>query len=516
MLSNLLSNRIFRIRKRLEWSLRARLLAVQGMLLAIVCVCVGAGTLLAMNHYLTQTLDEQVSDAVVRSRVIFQLGLPPPPLRQHSRGPGPQFLDAPGQSIGMVGAVLSGDNVTEAAVITANGDRLPLTRYAYRQLASVPEDQIVTIDLDGLGEYRLIKTPVLNAYVITGLPRSGVDRTLLSAAAIFSAASAVALSFAVIIGAVIIRRQLAPLSQVATAAQEVADLELGRGEINLPALIADIEPEQAHTEVGTLGLALNRMLDRVADALSVRQASETRVRQFVADASHELRTPLAAIRGYAELAQRHRHEVPAQVGHAMGRVESEAARMTELVADLLLLARLDSGRPLAHEPVDLSRLTVDAVSDAHIAAPSHLWSLDLPDEPMAVLGDSDRLHQVIANLLANCRTHTPPGTRVTVLLARNGDDAVVLTVEDDGPGIPTSLQPEIFERFARGDASRSRRDGGTGLGLAIALAVAKAHQGAIDVRSHPGHTAFTVTLPTKNGWPGSADSGAFERLCLWD
>jgi two-component system OmpR family sensor kinase len=267
----------------------------------------------------------------------------------------------------------------------------------------------------------------------------------------------------------------------------------------LPTPIVKVDPASAHTEVGQLGFALNRMLDRIAGALSARHASETRVRQFVADASHELRTPLAAIRGYSELAQRKRDDVPDDIAHAMSRVESETERMTQLVEDMLLLARLDTGRPLVREPVDLSRLVVDAVSDAHIAGPDHQWSLDLPDEPVVVVGDEARLHQVLANLLANARTHTPAGTSVTTSLAV--DDAgggAVLTVADDGPGIPSWLRPEIFERFARGDSSRSRRGGSTGLGLAIVAAVVRAHHGTIDVNSVAGSTEFAVRLPASS------------------
>ena len=236
------------------------------------------------------------------------------------------------------------------------------------------------------------------------------------------------------------------------------------------------------------------MLDHIAAALSTRQASESRVRQFVADASHELRTPLAAIRGYTELAQRKSAEVPGDVAHAMGRVESEAIRMTRLVEDLLLLARLDSGRPLERQPVDLSRLCADAISDAHAAGPEHRWNLDLPPEPVCVTGDEARLHQVLANLLANARTHTPAGSEVTVAL-RTDADAAVIQVLDNGPGIPGELQSEVFERFARGDTSRSRKAGSTGLGLAIVSAVVRAHDGTIELRSIPGYTAFTVRLP---------------------
>jgi two-component system OmpR family sensor kinase len=175
--------------------------------------------------------------------------------------------------------------------------------------------------------------------------------------------------------------------------------------------------------------------------------------------------------------------------------------MTQLVEDMLLLARLDTGRPLEREAVDLSRLVVDTVSDAHIAGPEHKWSLDLPDEPVVVTGDEARLHQVLANLLANARTHTPPGTSVTTSLAVGHGGGAVLSVADDGPGIPQWLQPEIFERFARGDSSRSRRGGSTGLGLSIVAAVVKAHHGTIEVSSAPGRTEFVVTLPG-NAQPG--------------
>jgi two-component system OmpR family sensor kinase len=168
--------------------------------------------------------------------------------------------------------------------------------------------------------------------------------------------------------------------------------------------------------------------------------------------------------------------------------------MTGLVEDLLLLARLDEGRALDHEPVDLSRIVVDAVSDAHAAGRDHRWSVDLPPEPVTVLGDEPRLHQIVVNLLANARVHTPEGTAVTVTLAVD-DATAVMTVADDGPGIPEELQPVLFERFARGDSSRSRETGSTGLGLAIVRAVVDALGGTVAVDSEPGRTAFIVRLP---------------------
>jgi two-component system OmpR family sensor kinase len=406
-----------RFRSPRTWSLRARLLASQIVLLALVCAAIGAGTEFALQRFLTNQLDERLAEAGRRSVGLGRYRV----IAMHTRGPG--------------------------------------------------------------------------EVIVTGLPTSDVDDTLLTVLVIFGVVGAIALIGGTTAGIVIIRRQLAPLSRVSEAARQVADLELDRGEVRLPSPIVKVDPASADTEIGQLGSALNRMLDTISGALSARHASETRVRQFVADASHELRTSLAAIRGYTELAQRKREDLPEDVAHAMSRVESETERMTQLVGDMLLLARLDTGRPLEREEVDLSRLVVDAVSDAHIAGPEHEWSLDLPDEPVTVTGDDARLHQVLANLLTNARIHTPPGTSVTTSLVVDESGGAVLTVADDGPGIPAWLQPEIFERFARGDSSRSRRGGSTGLGLAIVAAVVRAHGGTIDVRSVSAKTEFVVKLP---------------------
>ncbi len=294
-------------------------------------------------------------------------------------------------------------------------------------------------------------------------------------------------------GAVLIRRSLAPLDRVAATARQVSGMELDSGDVAL-AVRVPAEDVDDRTEVGQVGLALNTMLDNVESALTARQESEMRVRQFVADASHELRTPLASIRGYAELTRRETDPVPSTVSHAIGRVESEALRMQELVEDLLLLARLDAGRPLDREPVDLSLLAMNAVSDAHAASPDHSWELDLPDEPVEVSGDRARLHQILANLLANARTHTPAGTRVVTSLRPEGH-SVRISVSDNGPGIPEGLQSTVFERFTRGEESRSREKGSTGLGLSIVAAVGQAHGGRVELDSRPGDTTFSVLLP---------------------
>jgi two-component system OmpR family sensor kinase len=482
------------------WSLRLRLLVGQVVVLAIVCVGIGAVTEIALYRYLVGQLDTNVHDASQRSVRIFS----EPRMshwRHHQRpfprpGPGPVFLDAPAQPVGMVGAVRLQGRPTEAGYLTTAGSRAALSDQAKAQLDALPTDrQPVTRDLDGLGRYRVVAAPVRRNggdVVVTGLPMATVDATMIRVLLIFAVVTAIAVAAATTAGIVIIRRALAPLRRVAQTATEVVDLPLDRGEVELPVRVLESDANP-RTEVGQLGSALNRMLDHIAAALSTRQASETRVRQFVADASHELRTPLAAIRGYTELAQRVGDDTDA-VAHAMNRVQSETERMTHLVEDLLLLARLDSGRPLEREAADLSRVAVDAVSDAHVAGPDHQWELDLPEEPVLVCGDAARLHQVVTNLLANARVHTGAGTVVTTRLESDGTHAA-LSVVDNGPGIPEHLQSEVFERFARGDTSRSRKGGSTGLGLAIVSAVVKAHDGTITLDSAPGHTDFTVRLP---------------------
>ena len=333
--------------------------------------------------------------------------------------------------------------------------------------------------------------------VVTALPLGELQITLLQLGLIIAIVTAAGLVLAAFLALWIVRVALRPLERVVSTATRVAELPLDRGEVALGVRVPDDDADPS-TEVGQVGAAINRMLGHVASALTARQASENSVRQFVADASHELRTPLAAIRGYAELTRRGGHNLPADVVHSLGRVESEATRMTSLVEDLLLLARLDEGRDLESAPLDLSRLLIDAVSDAHAAGPEHEWSLDMPDEPVMIDGDDARLHQVFANLLANARVHTPAGTDVVISVAIDGPNAVV-TVTDDGPGIPAELRPVLFERFARGDSSRSRAAGSTGLGLAIVAAVVEGHGGTVEVQSEGGNTSFRVVLPVTAG-----------------
>jgi two-component system OmpR family sensor kinase len=480
------------------WSLRARLVAVMIALLAILGLIVGGTTEIALHKILYERIDSQL-----------QQSAGPPPEAGNEPGSiprGPHFRG--GQGKGTLRAGIA-DGSVEWAQVQLDFGQQPSAVPASTEptlLEVVPGDGPVTFDLGGdLGQYRLIAQQEADGeIVITGLPLADTEATLLTVAIVAGAAVLLAVLVAGVAGAIIVRRNLRPLERVAATATRVSELELDRGEVDL----AQRVPRSAtdtRTEVGQVGAALNRLLDHVGNALEARHNSEMQVRQFVADASHELRTPLAAIRGYAELSRRSRQPVPEEIGHVLRRVESEAQRMTALVEDLLLLARLDAGRPLAHDPVDLTMLVVDAVSDAHAAGPRHDWQLDLPEEPVTVIGDGQRLHQVLANLLANARTHTPEGTTVTVGVSATDDEAMI-RVTDAGPGIPPELQPHIFERFARGDSSRSRAAGSTGLGLSIVHAVTTAHGGRVLVASEPGRTEFTVALPLKAGSVGPADA----------
>jgi two-component system OmpR family sensor kinase len=250
------------------------------------------------------------------------------------------------------------------------------------------------------------------------------------------------------------------------------------------------------TEVGQLGHALNVMLGNIETSFTEKEESERRLRQFVADASHELRTPLTSIRGYAELFRSGAAADPATLERVMLRIESEGERMGRLVEDLLLLARLDQGRPLERATIDLVPLVTEAVEDARIVALDHPIDLTAPDEAR-ITGDANRLRQVIGNLLTNARVHTPPGTPVHVSLVTSGD-IVTLTVGDEGQGIAPDDARHVFDRFFRADTSRTRvgDDHGSGLGLSIVASIVAAHGGHVTLDTAPGQGAtFTVTLP---------------------
>ncbi|MET8727000.1 HAMP domain-containing sensor histidine kinase [Streptomyces parvus] len=514
---------------RRPWTLRTRLVVSAVSLIAVVAAVIGSVTAIAFHSYMYGKLDDQLHSVVERA------GRPPGPLPLPETLPGTLreagplgFVGGGGQPLGTFGALVDGDgDITASKVVEDSGLRAqesaePLTAEQRSALeAAVPEtgEGARSVDLPGLGGYRVEATTTAEGYtVLVGIPSAEVSGALTTLIVVEICVTAAGLIAASIAGTVLVGVALRPLRRVAATATRVSELPLHSGEVALLERVPDAEADP-RTEVGQVGAALNRMLGHVGSALAARQESETRVRQFVADASHELRTPLASIRGYAELTRRAGgggagQEPDPVTRHALGRIESEADRMTGLVEDLLLLARLDAGRPLSYGSIDLLPLVVDAVSDARAAdqrgtdaGGRHHWRLELPDaaEPVTVRADPGRLQQVLVNLLANARTHTPPGTTVTVSVQPpvRGVGPVTLEVRDDGPGIPVELLPHVFERFARGDASRARgADGGgatgsTGLGLAIVQAVVSAHGGRVAVESGPGRTVFAVELPTE-------------------
>jgi two-component system, OmpR family, sensor kinase len=496
------------VRRVLPTTLTARLVTTAVALVAVVTVLIGFLATAAIRSYLSGQLDEDLLRTSERAAGALEQGLPlPAEPPQDGRPPDGGRPDGDrggrgdsfgfGQRIGTLSAYLS-DDERYGFVISA-GDRTAewsvLDAGALRTLEQMDgDDEAQTVHLQGLGNYRVRVDEVDGATLVSGLPTEDVDDTIGTLIAYEVALALLGVVVAGAVGWLVVRRQLRPLREVATTAHEVAALPLSEGEIGVTARVPDrLTDEQ--TEVGQVGAALNTLLGEVERALDDRHRSEQQVRRFVADASHELRTPLAVISGYAELSRRDMAPEPERLLQNMEKVRAEAARMSRLVDDLLLLARLDAGRPLDRDEVDLTRLVLESVADSQVVAPGHHWLLDLPDEPVGVTGDAERLHQVISNLLSNARRHTPPGTRVTARVRRASDGAV-LTVEDDGPGIPTTLQGQVFERFARGDTARTRAVGGTGLGLSLVKAIVDAHRGGITVDSRPGLTRIEVALPS--------------------
>jgi two-component system OmpR family sensor kinase len=475
-------------------TLRGRLVAVLLACLLASCVVVAAATTFALRRFLLDRLDQQLAAAGSRYAVSLEHA-------GDQDADDRDFVSVAGQPAGTLGARIAGGLVTAMGVVGAPADAPGGTAASRAALARLaPTRGPRTINVPDLGEYRVIVTPGRDGDVlVTGLPEHPVDETITRLLGIETVVFLGALLVSGIVAAVCVRLSLRPLTRVAATALQVSRLPLASGEVSIPDRVTDPAPG---TEVGQVAEAFDHMLEHVESALSVRQASEDQLRRFIADASHELRTPVAVIRSHAEYAQRVGADLPGEVEHALGRITAESDRMSMLVDDLLLLARLDSGRPLAREPVDLTRVTLDAVRDAQVAGPEHRWRLDLADEPISVRGDEHVLHQALANLLANARAHTPPGTTVTVSLhrLRGGRRPALLTVLDDGPGVPPNVQPQIFERFVHGTSAARGASAGSGLGLSIVAAIVRGHDGRIELISGPGHTEFRIELPTDQPW----------------
>jgi len=488
-------------RRRVGRTLRSRLtLSLVAVLLA-ACALTGLATALSLRSYLLGRLDAQLAGAGGR----FSLGLEHPQLDgaqdgdlQRAGGTDGAATNAgPGQSVGTVGVRLLHGQVAQAAVVSASGQNraivLPAADVA--ALRALPVGRGArSAHLTHLGEYRLEAVAGRDGDVqITGLPLHEVDETVARLLSVEGALFALAVAGSGAVTAVVVGRTLRPLRRVADTARHVSQLPLTDPDTPLPAGIAPAHPT---TEVDQVSVAFDRMLDHVRRALAARDLTEQRLRRFVADASHELRTPLATIRAHAEYAARTGGPLPETTATALARIDAAAIRMAALVDDLLLLARLDAGRPLARARVDLTQLVVEAVSDARTTGPDHRWRLDLPEDPVEVTGDGERLNQVVANLLSNARHHTPAATTVTTTVRRTAS-GVSVEVGDDGPGIAAELLLSLFDRFTRGDASRTAGHGSTGLGLAIAESIAHAHHGTLGVDSRPGHTAFRLQLPSE-------------------
>ncbi|QLD13169.1 HAMP domain-containing protein [Microbacterium oleivorans] len=398
-----------------------------------------------------------------------------------------------------------------AATVSGEDGVRSLSTEEFSDLASADLSMGATTTAIGdLGTYRLVSFKAGDITGVAGLPLAEVDRTVaevVTTITIVTVGGLLLLSAAI---AVVIQRSLRPLRVVADTAARVASIPLAQGAVTITERVPEEETDD-NDEIGRVGAALNTLLDHVDSSLVARQRNEERMRSFVADASHELRTPLASIRGYSELSLRAmRQGVPGveeTTASALERIQAQSLRMTSLVEDLLLLARLDEGQELVYGSVDLTALAVDAVADARVAGQGHQWRLDVGDEPVVVAADATRITQVVANLLANARVHTPGGTTVTTSV-RVDDGTAVLAVHDDGPGIDPAVADEIFERFSRADRSRARQTGGTGLGLSIARAIASAHGGSLTVRIDPGSTTFELRLTARPADPADPAASA--------
>lgn len=458
-------------------SLTSRLVVTAVALVVVISILTGVFATLAMQNRLTAQVDEEIVDTLRR---------PPPFAAADGQDGSPPFGNIQPD---LIYAVFP-RNAADADPLgyrygRGRDNTRELNASVLDELAAVDSSGFSTVDLVALGDYRVRSVATDGATIIVGLPLRDVDDAVGSLIGYEIALVIVGGLLAAGAALIVVRRQLRPLTEVAETAHVVSELPLSEGEINLservPAHLTD-----PSTEVGQVGAALNRLLEHVETSLESRHRSELQVRQFVADASHELRTPLATIVGYTELARRRPDEATRST--ALLKVEEESARMTALVEDLLLLARLDAAQPLAREDVDLTRVLLEAVSDARVVAPDHQWRLELPEASIEVVGDEQRLHQVVTNLLTNARKHTPAGTMVTVVGTLDGFE-----VRDDGPGFPPALVDVAFERFARGDSARERT-GGAGLGLALVEAIVAASGGTVSLTSVPGDTRITVRL----------------------
>jgi two-component system OmpR family sensor kinase len=461
-------------------SLRARLLAVLAVLAAAGLLAADLATYTALRSFLVDRVDATLAASAEA-------------LERPLRGPGlaqRRVLErlatlAPGVYIelrDLAGAV------AWSGALTRPGDPVDVPSLPAELPNAAGGAARITVPAEGGGADFRVRVEALpfGGTLLVAAPLDDVEATLGRLVLVEVVVSLSVVAALVALGLLLVRLGLRPLRAIEETAGAIAAGDLSRR----------IEDTSERTEVGRLGRALNAMLAQIERAFAERTASEERLRRFVSDASHELRTPLAAVQAYAELFARGARDRPADLERAMTGIERESRRMGVLVDDLLLLARLDQGRPLAREEVDLAAVAAEAVDAARAVDPARPLALDAP-APVVVEGDPVRLRQVADNLLANVRAHTLPGTPARVSVSRDGDGAV-LEVADEGSGMPSAVAAHAFERFYRGDPSRSRDAGGSGLGLAIVEAIARAHGGTASVVSEPGRGAsFRVRVPAR-------------------
>ncbi|MCB0941656.1 MAG: HAMP domain-containing protein [Mycobacterium sp.] len=473
-------------------SLRRQLMVGVTTIVSVALIGVGVVAVMSLRDEAIRLTDSKVSDSLAAFSYSY--------IKRDTAGVATGELTAfQGQALGTVIAVLRGDSVVYATVF---GDGEPKAAPADAQRAleglDLRDGAMRTVELGDLGPYRVGSRELASGErLVSAVSLDHANKTLSRETVIVIVLVLLALVGTAAGTVWIVSYALRPLRRVAEVAGEVAALPLTSQEHRITARVAESDTDPGN-EVGIVGNTLNRLLVNVDGALADLADSDRRMRQFLADASHELRSPLAAILGYAELTRQDSDALPETTEYALARIEAESRRMTSLVADLLLLSRLDERQDLDIADIEMCDLVADAVQDAAVTAPDHHFVVDLPDEPLWARGDREGLHQLLANLLANARVHTPAGVTVTTTLrarAQDGRQTVELTVSDDGPGIPPAVLPNLFDRFVRADKSRSRQLGSTGLGLSIVRSIVEAHNGTVSVASVPGRTAFTVRLP---------------------
>jgi two-component system OmpR family sensor kinase len=459
-------------------SLRARLTIVAVALVAAGLLVASFATYHYLSGFLLRRMDQQLVAA--QRPAFFVLTAP-----EGGGPPGPGEAQVPpGSYAALVG---DGGQTLAGKFLPFNGDYSPPVVDDHLSEATANEPIFFsTRSADGQTAYRVVaQRASSNSTLIVATPLTEMHATLRRLMGVELLVSLVVLGLVAALALWLVRVGLQPLEGMGETAGAIAAGDLTRR----------VEPADEKTEVGRLGIALNTMLSHIESAFEQRRRSEERLRRFVADASHELRTPLTSIRGYAELFRRGADERPEDLAKSMTNIEAEAARMGVLVDDMLLLARLDQGRPLEREPLDLSEVATDAVESARAIDPDRSIELDA-DAPARIVGDEGRLRQVVDNLLENARVHAPDAAvRVTVSLH---DDEATLEVADEGSGIDPEIAERIFERFTRGDPSRSRGTGGAGLGLSIVAAIVEAHDGGVTASAGPnGGAVLTVRLPVQ-------------------